>query len=284
MLLATEADRYVPPVSAYVPIYHLLSVVGTLVNADPTLLTNSLIFSVALLSILAAHEAGHYVACRLYGVEASLPYFIPAPPPFPTGTFGAFIKIRAPVPHRRALFDIAVAGPLAGFALIVPVAFVALLSAQPAPAPPPDVSLIYFNDPLLFRLSARMLDVSLASIAPNPFYFAAWFGLLVTSLNLIPVGQLDGGHITYVLFGARAHRRLGGAAFVVVCLLAPLGWWWHNVPSNILYAVLLLIMLRVRHPQAVYEGDALGNGRLVLAIITLVVLALSFQPFPFTIT
>jgi membrane-associated protease RseP (regulator of RpoE activity) len=118
----------------------------------------------------------------------------------------------------------------------------------------------------------------------NAFLAAAWFGLLVTSLNLIPVGQLDGGHITYALFGAGTHRRLGIAAFAIVCLLAPLGWWWSGVPSNILYAVLLLVLLRMRHPQAADESDSLGGVRLVIALITLVVLALSFLPFPLTVT
>ncbi len=293
MLLATDADIYTPALREpagtlgyilYLPVYYLLLLVGTVTGASASLLTQSALFSSALLTILAAHEAGHYFACRFYGVEASLPFFIPAPPPFPTGTFGAFIKMRSPVPHRRALFDIAIAGPLAGFVVIIPVAFLGVALAVPAIPLPPGVSGIYFNDPPLLRLFGALLGIDLMHAQLNALLAAAWFGLLVTSLNLIPVGQLDGGHTTYVLFGARAHRRLGIAAFVFVCLLAPLGWWWHNVPSNILYAVLLAVMLRMRHPQAMDESDSLGTVRLALAVLTLIVLALSFQPFPFTVT
>lgn len=239
------------------------------------------LFSVALLAILSAHEAGHYFACRFYGVEVSLPFFIPAPPPFPTGTFGAFIKIRSLVPHRRALFDIAVAGPLAGFLVIIPIAILGVWTSTPAPQA---FSGLYFNDPLLLLFISAAFGVDIASAQMNAFLAAAWFGLLVTSLNLIPVGQLDGGHITYALFGARAHKRFGIAAFAIVCLLAPLGWWWSGVPSNILYAVLLFIMLRLRHPQAMDERDALCRIRILLAVVTLIVLALSFLPFPFTVT
>lgn len=290
MLIATEAEYYSPPLSApsstldyvfYVPAYFLLTLVGTVAGASVPLLTQGALFSTTLLAILAAHEAGHYFVCRFYGVEASLPYFIPAPPPFPTGTFGAFIKIRSPVPHRRALFDIAVAGPLAGFVVIIPVAILGVWTSTPASQEMPG---LYFNDPLLLRFISAALTVDITSAQMNAFLAAAWFGLLVTSLNLIPVGQLDGGHISYALFGARAHKRLGIAAFAIVCLLAPLGWWWAGVPSNILYAVLLFIMLRLRHPQAMDEQDTLGRVRVLLAVLTLFVLALSFLPFPFTVT
>lgn len=269
---------------SYIPTYILLYVLGTLANAGAPLLIQSAFFSVSLLAILSAHEAGHYVACRLYGVETSLPFFIPAPPPFPAGTFGAFIKMRAPIPHRRALFDIAVAGPLAGFIVIIPVAILGISLATPAPPLSPEEGALYFNDPLLLRAISFVIGVDVATVQLNGFLGAAWFGLLVTSLNLLPVGQLDGGHISYALFGERAHQRLGIAGFVLICLLAPLGWWYAGVPSNVLYAVLLIFMLRMRHPQALDETDALGNTRIVLAIITLAVLMLSFLPFPLTVT
>jgi len=291
-LPVSESEYFTPalalPVSwvdylIYIPAYILLYVFGTLANASAPLLIQSAFFSFSLLAILSAHEAGHYIACRLYGVEASLPFFIPAPPPFPAGTFGAFIKMRAPIPYRRALFDIAVAGPLAGFIVIIPVAILGISLATPAP-PLPDGGGLYFNDPLLLRAVAFVLGTDVTTSQLNGFLGAAWFGLLVTSLNLLPVGQLDGGHISYALFGERAHRRLGIAGFIFICLLAPLGWWYAGVPSNVLYAVLLLVMLRMRHPQALDESDALGNTRIVLAIITLAVLVLSFLPFPLTVT
>jgi membrane-associated protease RseP (regulator of RpoE activity) len=269
----------------YVPQYYLLALAatGAYALAHPQLIYDGLKFAAALLSILLAHESGHYVACRLYGVDATLPFFIPVPPPFIAGTLGAFIKIRSPIPSRRALFDIGVAGPLAGFLVIIPVACVALLTSQAAP-PLPSEGVIIFNDPALLRLLASPLGVrDLMGIAPNPFYFAAWIGLLVTSLNLLPVGQLDGGHAVYAVFGRRVHRHAGRVAFLSMVALAPLGLVWHGVPSGFVYVVLLFVMLRVPHPQLLDEHDRLGPARNAVAIITLLVFALSFVPFPLTI-
>ncbi|HEX8561123.1 MAG TPA: site-2 protease family protein, partial [Pyrinomonadaceae bacterium] len=144
----------------YVPRYYVLALAatGSYALAHPQLLLDGLKFAGSLLAILLAHESGHYVACRLYGVDATLPYFIPVPPPFIAGTLGAFIKIRSPIPSRRALFDIGVAGPLAGFVVIVPVACLALLTSAPAP-PLPAEGVIIFNDPPLLRLLAGPLGV-----------------------------------------------------------------------------------------------------------------------------
>jgi membrane-associated protease RseP (regulator of RpoE activity) len=142
---------------------------------------------------------------------------------------------------------------------------------------------IILNDPPLFRLMARSLGVELANAQGGPFYFAAWIGLLVTSLNLMPVGQLDGGHATYAVFGTRTHRWTGRAAFVFAAALAVLGWLWHASPSGFLYAVLLAVMLRLRHPQP--EDDTpLDRARMIVALVTFQVFALSFTPFPITIT
>jgi membrane-associated protease RseP (regulator of RpoE activity) len=269
----------------FVPKYFVLALAaeGAYALAHPHFIVEGLKFAGALLSILLAHESGHYVACRLYGVDATLPYFIPMPPPFMAGTLGAFIKIRSPIPSRRALFDIGVAGPLAGFAVLVPVACAALLTSAPAP-PLPAEGVIIFNDPLLLRLLAAPLRVKdLAGMAPNPFYFAAWIGLLVTSLNLLPVGQLDGGHAVYSVLGRRMHRYAGRAAFLSMLALAPLGWLWHGVPSGALYVILLFIMLRMPHPQPLDDRDPLGAARHLVALLTLLVFALSFLPFPLTI-
>lgn len=269
----------------YVPKYFLLLLAaeGAYALAHRQFIVEGLKFAVSLLSILLAHESGHYVACRLYGVDATLPYFIPMPPPFMAGTLGAFIKLKSPIPSCRALFDIGVAGPLAGFLVIIPVACAALLTASPAP-PLPAEGVIIFNDPLLLRLLAVPLGVqNLAGMAPNPFYFAAWIGLLVTSLNLLPVGQLDGGHAVYSVLGLRLHRYAGRAAFLLMLALAPLGWLWHGVPSGALYVILLFIMLRLPHPQPLDGGDRLGAARNLVALLTLLVFALSFLPFPLTI-
>ena len=271
----------------YVPRVFILETVSVAAHAlaNPAHLAGGALFAAALLFILLAHEAGHYVACRLYGVEATLPFFIPMPPPFIAGTLGAFIKIKSPIPTRRALFDIGVAGPLAGFAALVPVAVGGLLMAAPPEiAPPADGGGIYFNDQPLVRLLALLLGVeNLEGMSTNPLSFAAWIGLLVTSLNLLPVGQLDGGHATYALFGRRAHALVGRFAFFSMLTLAPLGWLWHGAPSGFLYAALLFVMLRVRHPQTETDDGGLGRARALVALVTLLVFALSFTPFPLTI-
>lgn len=277
-----------PDYLTYVPAYYVRAVAALVAYAwaHPALLARAGVFAAALLSILLAHEAGHYVACRRYGVRATLPFFIPAPPLFLAGTFGAFIKIKAPIPTRRALFDIGVAGPLAGFIVILPVALAAVLTSEPSAfsvesAAPGTV--IVFNDPPLLRLTAAALGTDIMSIAANPFYFAAWIGLLVTSLNLLPVGQLDGGHAVFAVFGRRAHKRTGHTAFVLMLAVAVLGWLWHHAPGGFVYAALLFVMLRVPHPQVMHEGDALGRARLAVAAITLLVFLLSFEPFPVSI-
>jgi membrane-associated protease RseP (regulator of RpoE activity) len=270
---------------SYIPHYYL-ALTGFYIQlafAQPAMLAQGATFAASLLAILTAHESGHYIACRRYGVDATLPFFIPAPPLFLAGTFGAFIKIKSPIPSRRALFDIGLAGPLAGFIVAVPIALAGVLTLQPAPPAMPSDFTVVFNDPLLFRIIARLLRVQLLeSSPPNPFYMAAWIGVLVTSLNLMPVGQLDGGHATYALFGARAHAWLGRIAFVTMSALAVLGWIWHGSPSGFLYAVLLAVMLRMRHPQT-GEHEPLGTARIVIAVVTLLVFILSFLPFPIKI-
>jgi membrane-associated protease RseP (regulator of RpoE activity) len=289
-LSATETAFTEPPLSSlpdylrYIPLVYFQFIVTLFRDllAQPALLREGAAFSASLLAILFSHEMGHYLACRYYKVDATLPYFIPAPPMFLAGTFGAFIKIRSPIPSRHALFDIGLAGPLAGFVVAIPLAVIGVLTV--APAGPLQDHLIYFNDPLLFRLIAKLAGVPLDPNAlPNPYYMAAWLGLLVTSLNLMPVGQLDGGHGIFAVFGPRAHKITGRVAFVTVAVLAVLGFWWHGSPSGFLYAVLVGIMLKVPHP-APAEMEPLGAKRIVIAIVTLIVFALCFLPFPITIT
>jgi membrane-associated protease RseP (regulator of RpoE activity) len=290
MLVSTKAPDVAAPALAssldyllYIPVVYFRLMGGYLhmAVAEPALLLQGLAFSGSLLSILTAHEFGHYIACRLYGVDSTLPFFIPSPPMLGPGTFGAFIKIRSPIPSRRALFDIGVAGPLAGFVVVIPVAVIGLVVAQPAPPLAPGEAM-YFNDPLLMRFMARVIGIQLNNILANPFYLAAWIGLLVTSLNLLPVGQLDGGHAVYAVFGAPVHRILGRAAFATMSTLAVLGWLWHHSPGGFLYVVLLGIMLRVRHPQT-EEAEPLGSVRQLVAVLTLIVFAVSFWPFPITL-
>src|SRR6476620_6317239 len=165
----------------YVPEYYRRMVADFLwqAMANPGFLNSGLLFSAALLTILTAHEMGHYLACRYYGVKATLPFFIPAPPLFLAGTFGAFIKMKSPIPSRRALFDIGLAGPLAGFVALLPIALIGILALQPGPG---QGFGIVFNDPLFFRITAKLLRIPLDPYSPiNPYYMAAWIGLLVTS-------------------------------------------------------------------------------------------------------
>jgi membrane-associated protease RseP (regulator of RpoE activity) len=288
---APELPPYDPPLSSaldyllYLPLGYAHTIIDVikLGFAEPRVFAQGATFSASLLAILFSHEMGHYLACRYYKVNATLPYFIPAPPIFLAGTFGAFIKIRSAIPSRRALFDIGLAGPLAGFVVAVPLSVLGVLTMGP-PQPPPAEGAIFFNDPLLFRLIAKLMGVPLDPNAlPNPYYMAAWIGLLVTSLNLMPVGQLDGGHGTFALFGWRAHRLIARVAFASTAVLAILGFYWHHSPSGLLYTVLLAIMLRVPHPApAVMEP--LGTRRILIALLTLVVFILCFWPFPITIT
>ena len=273
-----------------IPWYYIATVFEIVRYAveHPAYLWQGLKFSGSLLAILTAHESGHYLFCRYYGVDATLPFFIPQPPLLIPGTFGAFIRMKSVVPSRRALFDIGLAGPLAGFVVLLPIAFAGVLTVQHVSLLAGDAtggssSGLYFNDPLLFRLIARMFRVDLANSVANSFYFAAWVGALVTSLNLMPVGQLDGGHGTFSVFGKVAHRWIGVVAFVTMALISVLGWFWHGSPSGFVYVVLLAVMLRVRHPQP-EQMEPLGLARIVVGVITLIVFVLCFLPFPITIS
>jgi membrane-associated protease RseP (regulator of RpoE activity) len=237
-------------------------------------LTQGLIFAATLLVILAAHEFGHYFACRYYGIRATLPFFIPAPPMTLLGTFGAVIKIKAPITSRRALFDIGIAGPLAGFAVALPASIIGLALAKPvAEGNGPQIL-----DPLLFKLLAWAMGTP-----PvwdwNPVYWAAWGTLLVTALNLFPVGQLDGGHVLYAVFGKQVHKWISRlvvmatAAFSIIALLL------HELPMYGLWTLVLLFLLKVGHPPVI-EDEPLGRTRMILAAIALIVFILCFLPFP----
>ncbi|HEX5734090.1 MAG TPA: site-2 protease family protein [Blastocatellia bacterium] len=240
-------------------------------------LTDGLLFTFTLIMILGAHELGHYFACKHYGIKATLPFFIPAPPIFTLfGTFGAVIKIKEPITTRRALFDIGIAGPLAGFALALPASIIGLLIAEPAP--PPEVSDWYFDDPGLFRIIMLLFDLP-RWIQWNPVYWAAWGTLLVTALNLFPVGQLDGGHVVYALFGRRVHKWVSRAVCASVIVLAAVTMALYSLPVWILWSLVLLFMLKVGHPP-VSDDEPLGKTRITLAIIAAIIFLLCFMYMP----
>jgi membrane-associated protease RseP (regulator of RpoE activity) len=253
--------------------------------SDPAVLKYGLSFSGSLLFILLSHESGHYIACRIYGVDATLPYFIPTPPMLgPAGTFGAFIKIVSPMPSRRAVFDIGVAGPIAGFVALIPVALIGFFTfAQAAPAASIPGEALIFSDPLFFKFLAWIFRIDLQiPMFPNPFYFAAWIGLLVTALNLIPAGQLDGGHAMFAVSNKKIHHWTGRIAFLVVVAVSVSGWFLYSSPSGFLFAILLGIMMRVKHPEPL-DATPLDLKRKLVAVLTLAIFLLSATPFPIQI-
>lgn len=249
----------------------------------PGFLIDGLSFSISLLFILICHEMGHYIACRIYKVDATLPFFLPTPPMIgPAGTFGAFIKILSPMPSRRAVFDIGVAGPIAGFIALIPVAVIGVLKLEPAPPQLASSGGLVFADPLFVKLLGWALGHDPAVSVGNPFYFAAWVGLLVTALNLIPSGQLDGGHAIYAVFGEKIHYWTGRVAFVIMAMLSILGMYFYGSPSGFLIAVILAIMMRIRHPHP-FDQTPLDLDRKAVAVLTLIIFVLCFVPFPIQI-
>jgi membrane-associated protease RseP (regulator of RpoE activity) len=229
--------------------------------------------------ILGAHEMGHYLACRHYGIPATLPFFIPGIPPL--GSFGAVIRIRGVIPDRRALFDVAAAGPLAGFAIALPVLLTGYLIAEPVDlGAMEEIGGLYIGDPLALKLAAWFLDRE-ATVQTNALIGAGWVGMLVTSLNLFPVGQLDGGHAAYA-FSRRLHRVLAFSTIAgVAALVLYQGIVQGQTPAYLVWFVLLLWM-RNRHPRLRDESRSLGNGRRLVALALLIVFLLSFIPVPFT--
>lgn len=274
----------------HLPIYYAVFVFESIqaVFGNTANLSYGMTYAAAVLFILVSHEMGHYIACRLYGVHATLPFFIPTPPLVgPAGTMGAFIRIVSPMPSRKAVFDIGVAGPLAGFFAMIPVSIIMILTLTQAPPisepMPPGSETIIFTDPIWIHLLAAIKGIDLSQpILPNPFYSATWLGLLVTALNLIPSGQLDGGHAIYAVFGEKFHRWTGRIAFVVMAMLSISGLVFFNSPAGLLFALILAFMMRVGHPRPA-DNEPLDKKRIAIAILTFIVFVLCFAPFPIRI-
>lgn len=234
-------------------------------------------YSATILAILGCHEMGHYVACRYYRVDASLPYFLPAPLPL-TGTLGAFIRIRARIPSRVALFDIGLSGPIAGFVVAVPALFLGL-ALSVVEKVPEDFQGMELGEPLLFRAAAWMVWGSLpdgVSINMHPMAFAAWFGLLATALNLFPIGQLDGGHVAYAVLG----RRSSLVTLTMIALAVGLTVFSSSWVVWTILMVLMLFALGPHHPPTLDDTVPLGRGRLMLAFVGVAMLIVCFTPAP----
>jgi len=237
-------------------------------------LTGGLRLVFGLLSILMAHEMGHYLMCRHYGVDATLPYFLPFPALSLAGTLGAFIRIRGPIPHRRALFDIGIAGPLAGFVLCLPVLVLGIREANVLPLAP-SAGGIYLGEPLFFKGAVWLLKGATPddmTLTLGPLGLAAWFGLFVTALNLIPIGQLDGGHVTYALFREQAALVSRIGSWVCIALI-------YFGPNWLIWSLLLRLLGR-RHPPTLDDSEPLGRARGWIGAIGLVVFIGCFVPNP----
>ena len=268
------------------PLVVLLSLV-----TYPALLLDGLPFSLSVLSILMAHEMGHYLYARWYGVGTSLPHFIPSPLFFITpnpGTFGAVIVTRAPYPHRQALMDIGAAGPIAGFIVAVPIMAYSLVGAR-VDVIPVEGGGLYLGEPLVFQFLAYLIHGPLPeqyTIYLDTVGLAAWFGCLVTMLNLLPVGQLDGGHILYAFTGGaargrRLQRSLALASFLALAVLGMFspGWW--------VFGALLLLMARFsgfRHPAPIDDVAPLPRHSKLLGWLAVLVFIQTCMPVPISFT
>jgi membrane-associated protease RseP (regulator of RpoE activity) len=251
--------------------------IGSLLEAawhHPAMILLGVPFSFTLLLILLSHELGHFFAGRYYGIDVSYPYFIPAPNLF--GTFGAVISIRSPIPTRKALFDVGIAGPVVGFLFALPAMAWAVATAKIVPEAQANAA-IHFGNPPLILLLDRLFH---PGIDPNwillgPVGWAAWVGLLATAMNLLPMWQLDGGHIVYSLT-SRHHQRISLAVGLGLVALGVYSWAMWAVWG----IILLALSLRFGHPPLLNSWEPLGSGRRVLAVAALLILILSFTVCP----
>lgn len=243
---------------------------------SPSRLLAGLPFSLTLLGILMAHEMGHFIACRLYRVDASWPYFLPVPTP--VGTMGAFIRIRSPILTRAALFDIGIAGPLAGFLLVLPALAIGLAYSKVIPGIAAD-GLFLFGEPLAQRALAGVIlpGVSGHDIYLHPVARAAWVGMLATALNLLPIGQLDGGHILYVFAGEK--HKLISRVFAAGLFVMGLGLWYAVGHASWVAWAIVLWLLGMRHP-AIEDREPPGAGRVALAALAAIIFVITFSVVP----
>lgn len=261
---------------------HYLSFASDFTDAVPALSAaalgvRGLWYAGTILAILGCHELGHYFACRYYDVDASLPFFLPVPFIL-TGTLGAFIKIREPIPTKRMLFDIGIAGPLAGFGVAVPALFIGIAMSHVVRLPAAFTG-FELGEPLLFKLASWTVWGAIPdgySLNMHPVAFAAWFGLLATALNLFPIGQLDGGHISYAVLG----RKSTPVTLVMVVVAMVLTYFSTSWLVWTLLMIGMLVGFGPRHPRTFDEHVPIDRGRFVLAVVALVIFVLCFTPAP----
>lgn len=254
----------------------LLPVVLFLATCISTYLTGGLAFAVSLMLILTTHELGHFFQTLRYRVPASLPYFIPMPIS-PIGTMGAVIGMQAHVGDRKALYDIGISGPLAGLVPALACTVIGLQHSQVV-AVAGRQDLWTLGEPLLFKLLAYLTFGPLDEghdIVLHPLAYAGWVGIFITALNLIPIGQLDGGHVLYALLLKRAHRIATLLLVAAVAAVAILGYWGWSL------MLLLLLLIGPKHPPTADDSVPLGAGRIILGWLTLLFVIVGFTPQPF---
>jgi membrane-associated protease RseP (regulator of RpoE activity) len=244
---------------------------------DSSFYLHGLWYSLTILAILGCHEMGHYVACLRYEVVATRPFFLPAP--IMTGTFGAFIRIKSRIPNKTALFDIGIAGPIAGFVVAVPALFIGLMLSRVDRLPVDQSGFVSLGEPLLFQFAEWLIWGQIPAghdINMHPMAFAAWFGLLATALNLFPISQLDGGHISYAVLGRRSTiLTFVGLAAAIGLAISSLNWVvWTGL------LVLMIFLLGPHHPPTLYDDEPVSKGRVVLAVVALLMLIVCFTPVP----
>ena len=262
-------------------------------------------FSLSLMFILGSHEMGHYYYGKKYGILITPPYFIPVPPPFIAGTMGAFIRIKSQITSKKALFDIGVAGPIFGIIAAIPVLIIGIKMSQVIPVQEiTEGEVIRLGDSLIFSFFVQMIHGTIEEgydIFLHPAAFAGWIGLFVTALNLIPSGQLDGGHLVYSLFNKKIHSAVSHISILIIVILGvgtePLAALVTsagigiNIPEYLIFNgwagwiiwAFLLIFMGAKHPPTIYEETDIGSVRKVVALITLLIFVGSFMPVPFSL-
>ena len=250
---------------------------GSGIFKDFSLMVEGVYFALSLTPILLFHEFGHYLAAKKHKANVSLPYFIPAPTII--GTLGAVIKSRSPFRNRRQLFDVGVAGPLAGMipTLIILIIGFSTAGVEKIPEMTMDGSFIFIGESLAFKLLFLIFGPTAPEgyqVVLSPLIFAGWVGMLVTMLNMMPIGQLDGGHVLYAMFGRKWQFRLALVMFVAMLIM---GFWWYGW---FLWAFLAAVIIKLRHPATLDDSIMLDRRRLIFGWLAIVIFVVIFMPVP----
>jgi len=237
------------------------------------LFNGALLFAFPLMSILFVHEMGHYYISKKHGIGASLPFFLPIPPIFPVfniGTFGALIRSRDPMPDKKALFDVGIAGPIAGFIVALPVTIIGIATSEIIPLDPIPAGQPILGSSLLFMLISNvMLDIPAGFVLNlSLIAFAGWVGLLITAINLLPAGQLDGGHIFRAVLGEK--QRFAG--WIAIFIMIFTGW--------LVFALIIVLLMGMLHPPPLNDESGLDGKRKLLFLVAVTILVISYIPFP----